>query len=67
MLLPQRASKEVQNKAKERIDSIYNALLKNADFTELAKKYSQDKGSAANGGELPWIQPGVTFKRLPIV
>ena len=30
---------------------------KTADFTELAKKYSED-GSASNGGELGWMSPG---------
>ena len=64
LVLPQRASSEVQTKAKERIDSIYNALLRHADFAELARKYSQDKESAIKGGELPWIQPGVTFKEF---
>ena len=47
--------------AKLRIDSIYRALLNGADFAQLAKKYSDDKESAANGGELPWLQYGQTF------
>jgi peptidyl-prolyl cis-trans isomerase D len=39
--------------AKKRIDSIANAILKgSASFDSLAKKYSDDKGSAVKGGLL---------------
>jgi peptidyl-prolyl cis-trans isomerase SurA len=38
-----------------RMDSIYKALLGGADFTELATKFSQDPGSARQGGQLPWL------------
>ena len=47
-----------------RIDSIYTALKNGADFADLAKRLSQDPGSAVNGGALPWIGPGQTVKEF---
>lgn len=47
--------------AKQRIDSIYQALKAGADFAELATRLSDDKGSARNGGELPWLTKGQTL------
>jgi peptidyl-prolyl cis-trans isomerase SurA len=64
LLVGQKASPDVQAAAKARIDSIYNVLEHGGDFAELARKYSDDKGSAARGGELPWIQKGQTFKEF---
>lgn len=44
--------------AKSRIDQVYKKLQNDGDFSELAKEYSDDPGSAANGGELGWVNPG---------
>ncbi|MDD6209626.1 MAG: peptidylprolyl isomerase [Bacteroidales bacterium] len=41
--------------AKHRIDSIYSVLQSGGDFSVLAKEFSDDRGSAAKGGELPWF------------
>ncbi len=54
MMIPQKATKEQQEEAKRRIDSVYTALQAGADFEELAKKVSQDPGSARNGGVIGW-------------
>lgn len=62
--LEQKATPEQQQKAKAKIDSIYGVLKSGANFEELAKKYSQDNGSAANGGLLPWIGPKQTLKEF---
>ena len=62
--VPQDASEEIQSAAKVRIDSIYQEIKNGADFAELAKKVSQDPGSAARGGMLPWIGPNQTLKEF---
>lgn len=64
VLMKQKASQAEMAAAKQRIDSVYNALLKGADFAELARKVSDDKGSAVNGGELPWLERGQALKEF---
>lgn len=60
----QKASASAMDSAKVRIDSIYNALLAGADFAEMAKKVSQDPGSASKGGKLPKLGPNQTVKEF---
>ena len=48
-------------KAKAKIDSIKRLIEFGADFAVMAKKFSEDQGSAAKGGELGW------FKRKQMV
>lgn len=62
--LPQKASAEEQVKAKEKADSVYNAIKAGASFEEMAKKYSGDQGSAVHGGKLGWIHIGQTVKEF---
>lgn len=52
VLMRQDADAAKQAAAKARIDSIYAALQGGADFAELARKCSDDKGTAIRGGEL---------------
>lgn len=55
IMLQQKATEAQQKEAKQRIDSIYQALKAGADFEELAKKVSQDPGSGRRGGLLGWV------------
>lgn len=47
---------------KAKIDTIYNELIKGGNFSDLVKKYSQDKGSARKGGVLKPFSRGVLPK-----
>ncbi|MCF0244384.1 MAG: peptidylprolyl isomerase [Bacteroidaceae bacterium] len=59
------ADEAKKNEVKARIDSIYNAVKNGADFAELAKKVSQDPGSAKNGGKMDqWVQHGAFVKEF---
>lgn len=60
--LGQKASYQEQEVVERKINSIYQALCKGADFGDLAKMYSDDKGSAVNGGTLAWFTKGQTVQ-----
>lgn len=45
--------------AKARIEEIQQRLAKGEDFAKLAKEFSQDPGSASNGGDLGFAGQGV--------
>ena len=62
--LSQQADASEQAKIKSRVDSIYNAIVKGADFADMAAKYSEDPGSARQGGAIGQISRGQTLKEF---
>ncbi len=50
---------EIRSEAetKRLIERLYQRILAGEDFSELAKSFSEDPGSALNGGVLNWIDP----------
>ncbi|MCH7335250.1 peptidylprolyl isomerase [Acinetobacter sp. NIPH 2699] len=47
------------DRAKQMIDSLYNRVKAGEDFATLAATFSNDPGSARDGGSLGWVSPGV--------
>lgn len=54
----------LKTKAKEFAQSLLDSIKSGADFASLAKKYSDDPGSAARGGELGFVKRGVFFPQF---
>jgi peptidyl-prolyl cis-trans isomerase SurA len=51
-------SKEQKRATKERLEKLRSDIVAGADFAELAKKHSDDYGSAQEGGSLGWQTRG---------
>ncbi len=64
LIAPNGKTEEDLSRAKSLADSLMKVILKDSkvDFGELAKRYSDDKGSAVKGGDLGWIKEGLTVK-----
>jgi len=54
-------SSTLKNKYKMQAQAILDSIKGGADFAELAKKYSEDPGSAAQGGDLGFVKRGVFY------
>ncbi|MDH0895847.1 MULTISPECIES: peptidylprolyl isomerase [unclassified Pseudomonas] len=50
---------EVRSEAETRrlVERLYQRIVAGEDFSTLAKNFSEDPGSALNGGDLNWIDP----------
>ncbi len=60
--VPANASPDQQKKALARARDIEKQLHDGADFAQVARKDSDDLGSKRQGGDLGWIEPGMTDK-----
>lgn len=58
--VPTGADAKVDQAAKEKAEDLLKQIKAGADFATLAKKYSDDPGTKDQGGELGFIQHGVT-------
>ena len=70
--LSTKATQAEQDRIKNRIDSVYRVLKAGADFAELARKVSEDKGSAVNAfacyaESSPYRISGKQFDFIPVV
>ncbi|HEY7697157.1 MAG TPA: peptidylprolyl isomerase, partial [Vicinamibacteria bacterium] len=54
------ATPEAKEEARKKAGAIRSMLDAGQDFTELARKNSDDPGSKESGGELPWMSKGQT-------
>jgi len=51
-----------EDDARERLLEFRDRILAGEDFARLAKLYSVDYGSGADGGDIGWMEPGATVK-----
>ncbi len=58
-ILVEVTDKQTDEQAKAKIEEVKKRLAKGEDFAALAKEFSQDPGSATNGGDLGYAGPGV--------
>jgi len=56
--IPKNATQETIDEIKKEIFDISTKIKSGEDFVELAKTHSDDKGSAVQGGILPWFGTG---------
>jgi peptidyl-prolyl cis-trans isomerase SurA len=49
-----------ENQARARAEEVRQRLMQGEDFASVAREYSDDSGTALNGGELGWVRPGQT-------
>jgi peptidyl-prolyl cis-trans isomerase C len=56
--VPEKADPKTKEEARTKVAGVLNEVKAGKDFGELAKNYSQDPGSAANGGDLGFFAQG---------
>ena len=64
LLMTQGKSKEEVEKIKAKAEGLLKQVKNGGDFAALAKQYSEDPGSKANGGDLGWVVRGQMVKNF---
>ncbi len=64
LLMTQGKSKEEVEKIKAKAEGLLKQVKGGGDFAALAKQYSEDPGSKANGGDLGWVVRGQMVKNF---
>jgi len=59
---PPDADEATKETARQSAEEMSRRAQAGEDFSSLAKEYSQDQGSASEGGDLGWVEPGVMVK-----
>jgi peptidyl-prolyl cis-trans isomerase SurA len=57
-------SAQAKDAARQKIQGLLDSLKAGADFAALAKRYSEDPGSAPQGGDLGFVRRGVFVKEF---
>ncbi|MDD3608702.1 MAG: peptidylprolyl isomerase [Halothiobacillaceae bacterium] len=63
-ILIQTDARTSNDDARRQVEALRERAQKGADFAELARTYSADKGSAERGGDLGWVRPGVMVEEF---
>jgi peptidyl-prolyl cis-trans isomerase SurA len=58
LVIPTQASEAARKAAYARAESVYTDLTTGGDFEKIAKRVSEDSGSAVQGGDLGWSRRG---------
>jgi peptidyl-prolyl cis-trans isomerase SurA len=56
-----KASDDVKKQSRQLAQAILDSIKAGADFSEMAKRYSEDPGSAAQGGDLGFVKRGIFY------
>jgi len=64
MKIPKRSNDEMKDAIRQKIYSIHDSLKRGAKFEDMARKYSEDKSTAYNGGKWKWLSTGKSLERF---
>ncbi len=62
--VPKRSDETMKNAIQEKIYGIYDSLNAGVPFEKMARKYSEDKSTAFNGGRWKWLSTGDALARF---